>query len=140
MTDMKYRKLRIAWSVGCGILCVLLIALWVRSYWYRDRLEIPLFGSRLINAWSMQGQLTAINLAHTGDWRFTTTHLDEWVNTSRKWKFNIGGVHCSHFFPASILGFLAASPWLPWRFSLGTLLIGLTVVAVILGAVIYAVK
>ena len=29
---MRFRKLRIAWSVGCGIACVLLIVLWVRSY------------------------------------------------------------------------------------------------------------
>jgi hypothetical protein len=32
---MKYRKLRIAWSVFWGIVAVLLVALWVRSY-YRD--------------------------------------------------------------------------------------------------------
>ena len=29
---MRFRKLRIAWSVACGIACVLLIVLWVRSY------------------------------------------------------------------------------------------------------------
>ena len=34
---MRFRKLRIAWSVGCGLVaCVLLIALWVRSYWFDD--------------------------------------------------------------------------------------------------------
>jgi len=33
---MRFRKLRIAWSVGCGLACVLLIALWVRSYWLID--------------------------------------------------------------------------------------------------------
>jgi hypothetical protein len=37
---MKYRKLRIAWSVGCGIVCLLLIALWVRSYWWSDELTL----------------------------------------------------------------------------------------------------
>jgi hypothetical protein len=29
---MRYRKLRIAWSVACAIACLLLMALWVRSY------------------------------------------------------------------------------------------------------------
>jgi hypothetical protein len=29
---MKYRKLRIAWSGVYGVLCLLLIGLWVRSY------------------------------------------------------------------------------------------------------------
>jgi hypothetical protein len=33
---MKHRKLRIAWSVAWGIVVVLLIALWVRSYWIAD--------------------------------------------------------------------------------------------------------
>ena len=33
---MKYRKLRIAWSVAWGIAGVLLIVLWVRSYWWTD--------------------------------------------------------------------------------------------------------
>ena len=36
MNRLKYRKLRIAWSVAWGMLAVLLIALWVRSYWHVD--------------------------------------------------------------------------------------------------------
>jgi hypothetical protein len=33
---MKFRKLRIAWSVGWGLLAVLLVVLWVRSYSHRE--------------------------------------------------------------------------------------------------------
>jgi hypothetical protein len=33
---MRYRKLRIAWSVFCGIATVMLIALWVRSFYIAD--------------------------------------------------------------------------------------------------------
>lgn len=29
---MKFRKLRIAWSVVCGALCILLFAIWIQSY------------------------------------------------------------------------------------------------------------
>ena len=36
---MRFRKLRIAWSVVCAIACVLLIALWVRSYWWMDDVQ-----------------------------------------------------------------------------------------------------
>ena len=36
---MKYRKLRIAWSVAWGVVCLLLVALWVRSYYYQDVFE-----------------------------------------------------------------------------------------------------
>ena len=31
---MRFRKLRIAFSATCLIACVLLIVLWVRSYWW----------------------------------------------------------------------------------------------------------
>ena len=37
---MKHRKLRIAWSVAWGIVAVLLVALWVRSYRWHDLLII----------------------------------------------------------------------------------------------------
>jgi hypothetical protein len=36
---MRFRKLRIAFSVTCLIACVLLIALWVRSYWKVDAID-----------------------------------------------------------------------------------------------------
>src|SRR5262245_50076384 len=39
---MRFRKLRIAWSVGCGVLCVLLIVMWVRSYWWADSYTIQI--------------------------------------------------------------------------------------------------
>ena len=42
---MKYRKLRIAWSAVCGIVCLLLIVLWVRSYWWRDYAYIRRIGA-----------------------------------------------------------------------------------------------
>jgi hypothetical protein len=38
MAGMRLRKLRIAWSVGWGLACVLLIVLWVRSYSWEDAL------------------------------------------------------------------------------------------------------
>ena len=34
---MRFRKLRIAWSVAWGVLALLLIVLWVRSYWFFDQ-------------------------------------------------------------------------------------------------------
>jgi hypothetical protein len=39
---MKYRKLRIAWSVVWGIVCLLLVLLWVRSFFYWDQLWNPI--------------------------------------------------------------------------------------------------
>ena len=44
---MKHRKLRIAWSVAWGVVAVLLVSLWVRSYWIADSLQLnkPYFRS-----------------------------------------------------------------------------------------------
>ena len=36
---MRFRKLRIAFSAACLVACVLLIVLWVRSYWWCDVAE-----------------------------------------------------------------------------------------------------
>src|SRR5258705_12294632 len=36
---MRFRYLRILWTVFCGIACVLLLALWVRSYWAVQSVE-----------------------------------------------------------------------------------------------------
>src|SRR3954447_14798313 len=41
---MKFRKLRIAWSVFWGLACVLLVLLWVRGVWFHDFIRGP-FGS-----------------------------------------------------------------------------------------------
>src|SRR4026208_580489 len=52
---MRFRKLRITWSVVCGIACLLLIGLWVRSYTWADDLIIRLPGSREFVIHSMRG-------------------------------------------------------------------------------------
>src|SRR5262245_45649718 len=38
----RFRKLRIAWSVGWGLVAVLLVVLWVRSYWRIDMYATPI--------------------------------------------------------------------------------------------------
>ena len=39
---MRFRKLRIAWSVAWGVLCMMLIALWGWSYYDAGRLVLLL--------------------------------------------------------------------------------------------------
>ena len=34
--SMRFRKLRITWSVGCGVFGLLLVPMWVRSAWWLD--------------------------------------------------------------------------------------------------------
>ena len=52
---MKYRNLRIAWSVGWGIAAVLLCALWVRSYFRADDLVVTLTKSKQLELQSVNG-------------------------------------------------------------------------------------
>ena len=46
----RFRKLRIAWSVGWGILALLLLGLWVRSYWAGDYINYISSPSGRINS------------------------------------------------------------------------------------------
>jgi hypothetical protein len=54
---MKYRKLRIAWSAVCGILCLLLIMLWARSYWRFDYAIMRVSKFRAVEWRSQDGRL-----------------------------------------------------------------------------------
>jgi hypothetical protein len=85
MGGMRFRKLRIAWSVLCGLSCVPVSVLWLRSYWQRAEMY-----------WAV-------------------------------------------VFFASLSALFACIPWLPWsnRFSLRTLLLATTLVAVTLGVIAY---
>jgi hypothetical protein len=158
---MRFRKLRIAFSAVCGIICLLLIVLWVRSYDWRDGVFIrPTVGSYL-DASSVCGRIALItmhyptnpgmSMAHWG----TTTHSvkmleDPWPNVP---SFSLMGIwlherpngaalSIPHGYLILPLTTLAAVPWLRWskRFSVRTLLIATSLVAVVLGLVIWALR
>jgi hypothetical protein len=141
---MRIRKLRIAWSIVCGIACVLLIALWVRSYWNVDSIITKL---GLIS--SVEGSFVSTSLFHLSP---TDTHAWEFDEHSYEITFPESTFLGFHFV-GDTLGWvalvpqwfvvlaavtLAAAPWLRWskRFSLRTLLIVTTLVAVVLGLIV----
>jgi hypothetical protein len=149
---MKYRKLRIAWSVGCGILCLLLIVLWTRSHHAEDRAQccISPVGIRL---YSSRGWIVLFKNSTPGAGPCAGPHpwhialgSDHRMNpsdirlrfTSPANFFNgspAANISLPHWLLIAFSGSMAAVPWFRWRFSLRTLLIGITVVAVILGLV-----
>jgi hypothetical protein len=147
MVAMKYRKLRIAWSMGCGVLCVLLVVLWVRSYWHCDRLSMQ-WG----NASHILGAISSRGLLTIGEGNPTTPLQERFAISSTSARsvvetneigflgrrYGVGDwfLTMPYWFPVLLLVVAAALPWA--RFSLRTLLIGMTLVAIILGAVIYA--
>jgi hypothetical protein len=50
------------------------------------------------------------------------------------------GAVLPHWFLVAIVGLLGVAPRLLWRFSLRTLLIAMTLVAVVLGALVYSMR
>ena len=142
---MKYRKLRIAWSVGWGIIAVSLIVLWVRSYDHAYRF------------WGQRASIEAGVEAQGGTvscWRMDRSTISQ---ADFSWAFDkwyAGRYPRQFLFEHSTFGFAIRCPtwvllvmvaaagcsaWVP-RFSLRTLLIGMTVVAVLFGLIAWAIK
>jgi hypothetical protein len=132
---MKFRKLRIAWSVGCGILCLLLIILWVRSYSHSDELT-GTFGNHLgFVIQSEQGQMRyGKPWDEKPSWNFDSSPLGDDYPPSFP---PMGGFDWPLWLAVLLTGTLIVIPWLRWRFTLRTLLIATTLVAVVLGLIVW---
>src|SRR5438105_3321157 len=63
------RYLRISFSATCLIACVLLIALWVRSYWWVDELHVRLWGNQTLLFGSKKAFVAGI-MFECGSWPF----------------------------------------------------------------------
>jgi hypothetical protein len=159
---MKYRNLRIAWSVLWGVLAVLLVVLWVRSYQREDTL--------LTNV----GRLTWIVQINSCDGRLNLlTHQEDapsgiWLHwqcespdLTRRYEKALREVQIAsnstpdptffvrltrpfgmsarvpHWSGVLLLFGLAAAPWLRWRFTLRTLLIATMLIAIVLGLIVW---
>jgi hypothetical protein len=145
---MKYRKLRIAWSLGWGVTCVLLVALWVRSYWRADDLARFQGGNMYLveSAHGSLGLLCSRSLGAPNMGAFVTAPLDAtWYRHSVfGWDetYDPNMAYVPHWLLALLLLAPAGVPWMrgiPSRFSLRTLLIATTLVAVLLGLVVWLV-
>jgi hypothetical protein len=148
MAAMKYRKLRIASSVGWGVLCLPLIALWARSY-SRCYAISGHFGKQSFTLQSSLGEIYFVWFSPKAvsylPWEvFNTGAASRQVLMPKRLGFDaritIAGfdVGVSHWLPILFCTAGAIAPLLPWRFSLRTLLIAITVVAVLLGLAIWA--
>jgi hypothetical protein len=146
---MRYRKLRIAFSATCLIACVLLIVLWVRSYWYAEVIRYPLLGKwDLSGIGTMRGALVIVVMTDARpanpkrEYRLLPvretmpiTWTPRRIPSSYRIEFLI-----PIWLIVLPLSTLSAAPWIRWRFSLRTLLIATTLVAVVLGVVVWAVR
>jgi hypothetical protein len=143
---MKHRRLRIAWSVAWGVVAVLLIALWVRSFWYADDLGRYQNGSLYLIE-SACGSLRPVYSSDEGPGAFWvySCELLAYTNSYEHPIFGLDSkdfplyfqAYVPHWLLAIAFAVCAVVPWLHWssRFSLRTLLIATTLVAVGLGAI-----
>ena len=141
---MRYRKMRIAWSAVCGILCLLVIGLWVRSYWRADYLLVRISATQMLIASSHWGS-TAVSIE---SWRHPPIpdagYLGCPANRVRKgpyWFYKSGpadnrlGIPIPHLSLTILMAILAAVPWIR-RFSLRVLLIAVTLFAAFLAILV----
>ena len=150
MSGMRFRKLRIAFSATCLIACVLLIALWVRSYWVAD-----VASGRIGTIWSMHGCFqcclwlhnpslpAAISSVSLDDLQIDITAAFDLLSFDLQYDSAGILVKLPHWTLALMTAVCGAAPWirqLKWRFSLRTLLIATTLVAVVLTLIMVAVR
>ena len=140
---MRFRKLRIAWSVAWGVVAVLLCVLWVRSY------SAGFETTQNFNSNPRYGLVGLILQSSRGEFAL---HL---LTGNRYWlgipQFRLPGIQWTHSQPYVVFvslsywlttlasATLATIPWFPWSksFSLRTLLIGTTLVALLLGLFVW---
>lgn len=153
---MKFKKTRIAFSALCGILCLLLIALWGRSYWWADSVRVPISRTKVLNFYSTKGWLTllsSLGQPRNATWRINH-QSQETIRKSEQAAIASGatvvhripslGWHRPHFdLPHALVALLLAgssvAPLLPYsrRFRLKTLLIAVTILSLLLGFITY---
>jgi hypothetical protein len=148
---MKFRKLRISWSVGCAIACVLLIVLWVRSYRWNNQLSIPLSDTQVVGPNSFSGRISfGVCTAPEAKFMWPAGLKSERITDNTPIPgFTYGRitgipirtvdfVQVPYWFVFLLAAAVGAAPWISVskRFSLRTLLIATTLVAVVLGLIV----
>ena len=140
------RYLRITWTVFCGIACVLLIVLWVRSYRAGDSTRadgdyVSYDDSRmyLYTIDSTKGNIHLSLCASKPPWETRFDHTKHFGFGLSSWDASTT-ISFPYWFPVVLTATVATAPWLRRRFSLRTLLIATTLVAVALGLIVWAVR
>jgi regulator of extracellular matrix RemA (YlzA/DUF370 family) len=154
---MRFRKLRIVWSVGCGIACVLLIVLWVRSRTQWDNFHGPLVGGHyfVVNSLDSKLSIGVGKFVGADKWGWSVVPASEPAKRlairdiiGEDSTYGFGFLLSTnqliavipHWFPILLSGTLAALPsinHLRWHFTLRTLLIATSLGAVVLGLIVW---
>jgi hypothetical protein len=149
------RRLRIAFSAVCGIVCLVLAVFWARSYSHEEHLQFQAVYPKIF-VHSVPGilcvgvtgdtspgggfKLQAQSYARVEDQMQTVRLIYAKAVNAR----GFGAIRrapsfvflAPYWFYVSLATIAAALPWLRWSFSLRTLLIATTLVAIVLGLVV----
>ena len=159
MGGMKYRKLRIEWSVACVVACTLTVAFWVRSYRTVDIVCCHIPFANLVAVDSLFGELHIASdyTKPSSPWKWDSESLvnenrarayrDDPMNESPN-RIGLGFTHPRTYTifstPYWLLALLASLfgivPWMryiKWRFTLRMLLFATTLVGLTLGVYVY---
>jgi hypothetical protein len=149
---MRYRQLRIAWSVVSGVACLLLIVLWARSYVASD-IVFVFRPTSTLGVTTCRGVVHVIADRNSAPTPPHVFHAVEAATDLRGPHFpTIAGFHYPTFldnpesyfalqlpywFGVLMLVGTAVAPWIPRRFSLRSLLIATTLIAILMGLAVY---
>ena len=143
--------LRIGFSASCGIVCLLMIAWWVRSYTWADGFHVKLlpseyvqvhagaarmciwFEHKPINKWCSwhADRITEDMLPEDGN-RIPWLDIHSWPTFTR--------VYTAHWLLTVVAGSLAVIPWCPRKFTLRGLFVAMTVIATVVGVIVWVDK
>jgi hypothetical protein len=145
---MRFRKLRIAWSIAWVLICVPLVVLWALSYSEEDHWDLQLGNSRIFWVGTILGRIVVAPKVRqiTSDETWTTIQPGErldWSHDAPVWSFGDGSYWSAPlWFPVLLASTFAVAPWIPWstRFALRTILILTTLVAVVLGLIAWSIR
>ena len=145
--DLHY--LRITWTAFCGIACVLLIVLWVRSYWWTDIIVAQQSSQRYVGIGSSNARImfgTTVDVGVT-PWTWFVKPNQEPVKYLPWFEMSSSSISSKNYVPDWLLVIVSASigavPWirqLPRQLSLRTLMIATTLIALLLGLIVWAVR
>ena len=140
---VRFRKLRIVWSVLCVLFCQVLILQWIFSYSSDDRWAVPLGDSGGIMFGTCQGRILAKPNVNISEWSSHSTEFDPtyWNENTPRWCFGENELYAIPCWsPVLLAGAFAVAPWIRWskRFGLRTILILTTFVAAVLGLIVYS--
>jgi hypothetical protein len=145
---MRFRKLRIAWTVAWVLACLALLVLWALSYSEVNSWDIRFGSSGGTEFFVIMGRI--VTRSYTGPPRIIKEreeedplYLKDWDEHFHHWGFSNGDwFSVPIWLPVMLASALAVAHWIPWstRFSIRTILILTTLVAAVLGLIVFSVS